>query len=321
MTGKKFNIWIAYSDLFTNLSTFLFIAAIGLFASLGSLAGDDVNEAPPCAIPTEVEQRLAATNMLVPIGLPVRVGESCRRYYKIDGYLFHSPSDNLEDFMADGLPMSETEARERVCSPLWLTLGLQLLENRQGRIILHGVGRADNGWPGGGPSCKPVLKAPPTDLLGYSNARIASDKIEQCYNQINAGNICIKVDKCRQQTDDGKRPPQTETCRQILAVRAWNGAEVSECLRHTASEQAETIDGICEALPTWKDFPDGGFVGDDMSQIARFPGTRPALWRRAGTSGFAKDAPVTASLDEVAQTILSKLPAGSVVVEVRLRAQ
>ena len=34
--GRKYNIWIAYSDLFTNLSTFLFISALGVFAAFGS---------------------------------------------------------------------------------------------------------------------------------------------------------------------------------------------------------------------------------------------------------------------------------------------
>ncbi|RYD48235.1 MAG: hypothetical protein EOP60_16050 [Sphingomonadales bacterium] len=317
MKGKKFNIWIAYSDLFTNLSTFLFIAALGVFASLGSMDETETEKAALCTIPAEVEQRLGATGMLTPIEAPKRVGSSCRRYYKIDGYRFHSRAPQLQAFMAEDRRMTLEEARERVCSPLWLTLGLQAFENQQGRIIVHGVGRMDNGWATGSPECKPELKVPATDHLGYG-AQAASEKIEQCYAGINAGNICSEVSKCRKQTDEGVRPASTAVCRQILAVRAWHGAEKSECLRKTAVAQAQTIASICEALPSWKYFPDGQFVDSAMSQIARFDETRPALWRRSGVSGFARDAPVTASLDDAAKAILSQLPAGTVVVEVRL---
>jgi hypothetical protein len=321
MSGRrKFNIWIAYSDLFTNLSTFLFIAALGVFASLGSMNNDKEEPQAACVIPEVVEQRLGETGLLAPLGPTVKVGSSCRRYYKIDGYHFRSPSAQLSEFTTETLRMTDGEAQDRICAPLWRTIGLQLFEDRKGRVIFHGVGRADNGWRTQRPECPGKLDVPAVNLLGFASARLASTKIEECYAGINAGNICNDVSRCRYETRDGVLPPASDLCRQILTVRAWNFAERSECLRETAALQADTIRRICQA-PGWKFFPEGDFVNSDMSQIARFGETRPALWRRTAATGFAKDAPVAASLDEEAQAVLSSLPAGTVVIEVRLGAE
>src|ERR1044072_9200662 len=99
--GKKLHVWIASSDLFTNLSTFLFISALGLLAAIGSgvLAPPGWGGSTPCAAPTRAAESLKQADGLVSevrLGAPEPV--HCVRYYRIGDFRFRSADASLGNF-------------------------------------------------------------------------------------------------------------------------------------------------------------------------------------------------------------------------------
>lgn len=313
--GRKFNIWIVYSDLFTNLSTFLFVAALGVFGGLGSAVVPPEPPAPSvpvtCDIPETVLRSLEAGSLLTPIE-PGSV--PCRRYYRIDGYAFQSWTSELWTFKANERALKPAEAFVKVCTPVWKAIAQRAFDDQLGRVIVHGIGRHGSLWPGQ-PSC-PRLKAPPSTLLTVPPGKSAIDAINECLAGVRAGTICSEIADC-----DWRRPAD-ELCRQAAAIRDWDRAETAQCLRTVAVDQAQALTTLCEGWVNHHKgvprFPTTDFAGEGMSTIARFDQTRPALWRRVGTSGFVKDAPVTASSDEGAQAMLASQPSGAIVIELRL---
>lgn len=326
--GKKFNIWIVYSDLFTNLSTFLFIAALGVFAALGSSnhrpGPREAEPARPCAIPTQIENSLTEVSLLKPMQEGQASGAVCERYYQLEGYGY-STSGNADwslrsDGRIDGQPLKTIDLQTRVCSPIWRAIGQQAFKDLDGSIVIHGLAREGGLWPDQD-RCAPVSKPPLIDLLGpryqvLGGAMRAIKDINQCLKKDPrnyAGSICDLIAPC-----DLDRPVEGP-CRQAAALRDWDLAETDACLHGKAEQQAAAVAGVCEAWVGNKTrFPTGNFDEPTMSAIARFDGTRPLLWRRVTSDGFGKDAPVTASSD-ARIAILSRPDPGAIVVELRLR--
>ena len=88
--GKKYNIWIAYSDLFTNLSAFIFISALGAFAAIGSgtRVSPGLGAFETCSIPNAVRAELEKDgSQLRRVGeglRPTGSREGCTEYYAVE---------------------------------------------------------------------------------------------------------------------------------------------------------------------------------------------------------------------------------------------
>lgn len=319
--GKRFNIWIVYSDLFTNLSTFLFLAALGVFAAIGSAnhrpGPDEAVQPVKCDLPAPLVGPLTAGEMLKPLGPAQRRGQTCYQLFEIDGHAFTDDDDKLAAFkrsgQADGASLGQPVLNMKVCKGVWLSLGRQEFKDLDGTIVFHGIARTDQGlWPHQ-KRCMAQDYPPsvPNLPLGKLKFQDLAAAITRCKSSKGTGPICDAVRDCDTQ-------PQTDRCVQAAALLDWDRARINRCVLVSAERQAASIARLCQAFRNDPEFPMFAFVQDGMSASARVKATLPTLWWRVSASGYGRDTASTAAMSDGSK-MMSKLRSGAVVVELRLR--
>src|ERR1044072_8649823 len=275
--GKKFNVWIAYSDLFTNLSTFLFISALGLFAAIGSgvLAPPGWGGSTPWAAPTRAAQSLKQADGLVS---EVRLGPQdrvdCVRYYRFCDFRFRSADGSLGNFQDEsGATLDEAAVLSRICMPIWRLISRRDFRASQGRLSFRGFATTNSEWPPGS-LCPRRGRGP----------RIMSMDIDYDGPHINVINGCRRdpqgtfpeyCDDILPCVNDGNG---NRLCREVQAVIDWDNRSRMACQQQAARPQAYTLYNICERAPADIRFQDQQLKDPQMVDEARDEGRRGLLW-------------------------------------------
>jgi len=313
--GKKFNIWIAYSDLFTNLSTFLFFASLGLFAALAGGRSAPDSQQPTCRVAEAAAADLLRQPSFV---TDIREGGTqpeCVRYYGLSTYRFRSADAHLRNLSnADGRALSEPEIVTHICQPIWRLIARRDFRANNGRLTLRGIAALENDW----------LTEPPCDPRREEEPRVRHDhmprgesigRIRAC--QINPRRsfpeACPDVLRCLR-WDVNDRP---DWCQDMFAVIEWDRRRRLSCHARATREQARTLFDICQSAPT----SGGGFVNrafnnGDYVDEARIDEQRPGLWERVGYDSHSKRPSDDTSTTGQRQP-LDALAAGAVVLEVQ----
>ncbi|HEX6374553.1 MAG TPA: hypothetical protein VFZ91_02420 [Allosphingosinicella sp.] len=311
--GKKYNIWIAYSDLFTNLSTFLFVSALGMFAAIGSglLAPPGWGGSSPCVIPTTIQTSMQAPDSLLQkaefkVGA-VRPQESCTEYYRIAGFRF--PLSHSTVFASDDGVGATPEDFKKICTPLWLTLMRAEFERLDGRITFVGIAEPgpDDHYPASCGAFKhgPHIEGLPTTITTLETIRRCQGK-----DQLKAYRMCRTVINCLKSTASQRE----SGCRDVVAEYDRHRLWAANCAKNAALAQALQVYEKCEPAPDQWGFPDYNFDSLEMVQGAGRRDRRRLSWRRVGFDAISRDG---LAQDLSADHPLAKAPAGSVLVRVQ----
>lgn len=319
MSGrKKFNIWIAYSDLFTNLSTFLFISALGIFAAVGSGAFGQLgpNGSQRCTVASEIgKAMIAESELLEYIGSVAYSRSSCAEYYRVRDVAFVGWGAERGYFKRTrpGPPqdrvLKRAEILKDICTPIWLTIPRKDFGAHNGRLIIQGSGTKKERWPE--PRCEQVVwtepairhdRLPPGPPIRAVRTcdRLRTDGIAT------ADPFCRDIEKCSVEA----AAKDYTLCAQVEAVRQWHGNNAAACRREAAQGQAGTLYRACALAPTDPNFPDGRLAGGVMEDDARHVQNIPRYWAKVDFSAPIEHSFATPSL-------LESQPGGSIVVELR----
>lgn len=311
--GKKFNIWIAYSDMFTNLSTFLFFASLGLFATLAGGTGSSDPD-PSCTIQEAAMASLRAEPTLV---TDIQAGDTqpgCVRYYGLSTYRFRSADANLRNLSnAEGRTLTEPEIVTHICQPIWRLISRHDFRANGGRLTLRGIAALENDWLTE-PECAPRPEEEPrVDLdhmpRGESIARIRGCQADPLHS---FPAVCSEILRCLR-LDINNRP---EWCQDIFAVIEWDRRRSLSCYARATREQARTLFDICQSAPTNGNFLGRPFNNGEYVDEARVGEQRPRLWERVGYDSYSK-VPSDAAATAGQRHPLDALAAGAVVLEVQ----
>lgn len=316
--GKRLNIWIAYSDLFTNLSTFLFISALGVFAAIGSGVMVSVGQGSQteCSIPAEIGQSLMAGNSLLKdLGKGAARADGragCVQYYRVDGYSFKS-ADPASFSDQNGRRPAPDELQTRLCQPIWLSLPLRAFDDVGGEIAFVGVGEANSkpAYPG---RCSAKPRDDPQIFdFPSTTVRSAISTIRECQiSGAHAYPVCAKTLACLKASPEDRN----EWCRLVIAAeRRGRQAELA-CAKSQAEPQAKALYDICESAPLDPGFPTQRFAGPEMMASAVKPDERRALWGRVGVDALMRDGPPPGTAATPSASPEMNQPAGSVLIEV-----
>ncbi len=318
--GKSFNIWIAYSDLFTNLSTFLFISALGVFAAIGSGVMVSVGQGSrtECSLPKGISQSLTADNSLLEAlgnGISRANGdEDCSQYFRVDGYSFKSADPASFSDERGHRPVPD-ELLRRLCQPIWLTLSLRTFDDVGGEISFVGVAEASNKptYPG---RCSAKPRGDPQiDGFPSTKVRSAISVIREC--QISGVSaypaVCQDVLNCLKR----KQGDRNGWCGKVAAAEQRGRQADLACAKAEPQQQATALYDVCESAPLNRNFPNQLFSHPNMVAGANTDDGLRALWGRVGVDALIRDGPVPT--DAAARTLLPpelQQAAGSVLIKV-----
>jgi hypothetical protein len=154
--GKKFNVWVVYADLFSNLSTFLFISAFGMFAALGSGAlrmPTGIVPNPPavgtaCSAKTPgldnalTDKPANYTSKFAPIAGQGLSQAKCAHYFIIKDYWFAQGQTDVVAFSPSGnirKKFNDATLYRVLCQPVW---GAALEAGNNWQVTLLGLASA-----------------------------------------------------------------------------------------------------------------------------------------------------------------------------------
>jgi hypothetical protein len=252
--NRKYNIWIAYSDLFTNLSAFLFISALGVFVAMGSRANKQPLDSGDgrCHQLAQVDSSItgAGWSLLTPMRPPPRqLGVPCSRYYRIGDYRFHTAQPFRGAFLnAKQQKLSERDVIERVCQPLWDTMSVPAFRRAHALVVFQGVATLNTDWKYPPVCPKRAWTGPPINHPAYARMvagthRTPGEALQHC-EQRGGYEYCQVVRRCR-----GSDPNESLDCRQVDQVRAWQAQEDLACLKGASELQVLTLYEICKGAP------------------------------------------------------------------------
>ena len=309
---KKYNIWIAYSDLFTNLSAFLFISAIGFFAAFGGGMAADLAPAA-CVSSAAATENLTASGLMQKIGRQPSGGADCVRHYRIGSNRFRSKWSHVEDFRSEGNESSQLSLLSQVCEPVWQTIARRDFRARGGRLVFRGIGAPINDWQSQ-PQCKRRLRDEPALMLAGMPARVPQmEVVSRCHRNPQAHSVCRIILNCVQSDS-----PRTAACRRVAALIAWDERMTRACYADTAREQAHTLFRVCERAPADENFQDQLFEDSRVfSDESRREDMRGSLWESVDYGAYVRPSLDARQSVDPSLGHLNSLPAGSVVIEVQ----
>jgi len=322
--GKKYNIWIAYSDLFTNLSTFLFISALGVFAALGSgrFPTPGLGAQSTCSVPAEAEQGLLKTpeGSTQPPSLVARLRSSndppldCVRYYRLGTARFASSDASLNNFRNPpdsgnllGRPVAPADILSRICQPIWLLISRRDFKSHEGRVVLRGIPSPDgDGWAQLPQQCEQREQEPKIRNWGVPENESQIGYIRACGRNVHAFNFCGEILNCLNRREGDRNL----ACQRVVAVEQWNRRATLACHEQAVRQQAQTIHRFCEAAPAHSNFQDQLYQRDVVTFVeeARYEDTRGVLWEQVSFDPHTRSSQ---------SSPLDALPAGSIALEVR----
>lgn len=321
--GKKFNIWIAYSDLFTNLSTFLFISALGLFAAFGSSTFAQLGPggSARCTVRSDIGDSVTGASALLEyVGSARESRFSCSEYYLIKDHAFVSANSGRGDFrhLRTLQPLSAERIFADICRPIWLAIPRKDFVGLRGRVVFQGIGSKDNSWRYQ-PQCQQLSRdAPRIDHPSFPEGWSAITAVNECDRPDRYDTaflpFCRDIAKCR----DPASQKLFSLCAQVAAVREWEAFSAATCRREAAQLQARTLYRMCERTPTNANFPDLRYLEDVFVEDARFPERRARFWGNVDYNAPIYDASAAAVAAAAKGRLpLHDQPGGSVVVELR----
>jgi hypothetical protein len=310
--GKKFNIWIAYSDLFTNLSTFLFISALGIFAAIGSGAFGQMGPrgSDGCTASSQVGQAMTKYSQWMEyVGSRPTSRSSCSEYYRLKDVSFKIWSPARGYLQYKGGELKRPELLKHICEPIWLAIVEPDSRRYNARVVLLGSGTANSAMPYE-PKCEQLAWGRPRiGNLEFRTGHAAREAVEACYSGSPRGGpsnaFCRSLEKCR----DPELAKDYSMCGQVAAARQWDDNASRACRREVARLQAGTLHRACALAPTDPDFRDGlveRIMNSDASNIE----TLADQWARVDFS-----APVEGRSPQ--RSAPPSQPGGSLLVELR----
>jgi len=269
---RHYNIWIAYSDLFSNLATFLFISAVGIFAALGSGAvGIPGPRQPQCRLAPPVAASLARPGSALR-EVDVRLaqeegGRGCGAYYMPGEYRFQSGTLNF--VLPTGAHATAADFREKICTPVWAALANGQFKGRISFIAVAAVKEVRE-YPR---TCGGPLPAA-SPLSGFPAHRKAADVIRECV--VTTGDpyhVCRHVRDCMNEAFDERGP----ACQGIWAAYMAASQSDAACRRQVAQTQAKLLYDQCAAAIG--PYEDGLFHRKGTKESARRDDGRQMLWQ------------------------------------------
>ena len=309
--GRKFNIWIAYTDLFTNLTTFLFISAIGIAAAYGSGLLDVVGLGTSSSCPAATELTMpirAEASLLVDADAEVEepnqgLRRGCSKYFRIDGVQFKAADRNLRQLQyRSGEPLPEKTLRQRVCVPIWRLLADDSFANAGGRITFVGLSLETSGYayPAecGDRAPGPLLTQFPTrkwqNVKGIRECQIQEkrrqERMARGENPKPTFDICETVFQClREHTggiDNGR-----QDCYDFVAAVRRDDQNTLACRKQWQDAQAKALFDFCESAQFASDFPSGKLDLTAKNTDAGRADVRQDSWSNVGFEGASVNGP------------------------------
>jgi hypothetical protein len=318
--GKKYNIWIAYSDLFTNLSTFLFISAIGVFAAWGSGVFDDVAAISPetarggCSVDAAAEANVEKTlgqadaegkaSLLAKLASFPEQGRQgeCTDYYTVPGVIQNVVQRNPsvdENTDLSGKRLTEEDWRSRFCDQIWLTNVHKDFDAARGRVTIMSVGAA----PGSSNAQKQCFGNRPREdaIRDFPQGRRGvprpppSEAIAQCEAEIPKGRnpyprtpeFCQRVLAC---LNPQSRVRDDEWCITVREARTRAQLYDKACGKMSAIMRARTLYQFCIGAPDSTKFPTHFLTGDNVIDSAHALDTFREQWRNVGYDAIVLEA-------------------------------
>lgn len=311
--GKKLNIWIAYSDLFTNLSTFLFISALGIFAAIGSGAFGQMGPrgSGGCTVSSDIGKAMTQySDWFEYIGSEAASKSSCSEYYRLKDVRFRLWKSERGYLTHQGRTVERPEMLKQICVPIWLAVPSKDFASAKGRVIIQGSGAWNADLPYE-PKCDQLVwSQPQIGNKTFDSGREASGAVDRCFKDLADGTsqdpFCNGIRNCR----DPEQAKQYPRCTQITAARRWEANAIQGCRRETARLQAGTLHQACALAPT----DDANFPANLADQIMKANEsdlqTLADYWSRVDFSAPIETPATPASG-------LPPQPGGSIVVELR----
>jgi len=258
----KLNIWIAYSDLFSNLTTFVFISALGMMAAFGS--GYDASKArnielarSVCLKDTDdIDAVLSRKAEGSSTGFEAAKGPDqppCSDYFSLRGYHFvpnaNKPGDNkrfgsrkpppdpLTRFVDDKeVPIAQSTMLERFCPVLFGAAVSKHLGEDAGELKIIGTASTESGL-----KC-PLLTTTYVPLPGIKKS-VSGAVLAACEDP----SILAKYPTACQLVGLCKQHPMVSGCHDVNDAVRLARANASACLEERGLQRAQAIKTKCTA--------------------------------------------------------------------------
>ena len=291
--GRKFNVWIAYSDLFSNLMTFLFISAFGMFAAIGSgvmfngQGSIDVLRSECIAPQRDVDAALHSQVSGHGYGfLEPDTDAVCETTYAVkdSGSLKKALREIWSDHRSPGyglpvdpmdLVVKNDQLMQKICPQLWTAAALKPLKYLSGHLEILAAVEA-----GAQVTACPSEAGPPPKWIPFRSSRYPFAGVRSCYVQFGEGrrlkgrdlahryrdysSICPVFEDCFSGLDSGR---ECETLMSDLLRRQVD--EKERCRIRDAVERASLLYESCRIAIRSKDWPWDDTVNTPNSMLQR----------------------------------------------------
>ncbi|HEY2071156.1 MAG TPA: hypothetical protein VGG48_16485 [Rhizomicrobium sp.] len=270
---KRFNVWIAYSDLFSNLAVFLFISAFGMLAAIGS-SNMPGTPSPPPSQPGCVKSLSDFDGSMLgksgpnfpsefspgPPGAPSQpIKMRCATLYTMPNYQFRNRKFDIASFLNERKSKKvggKTSVRERqdallhqMCEQLWGAVAREAMVNRNGQIILVGTDTADSA-----PVCsnRAETLAPEQKKILHDFSPRARQQIFDCQKHIYDDEKKLKLpEECTKFRGEHRdcygsdATRDTKECSDLFDYLEEAQLEQTSCLKAFAAQRAESLYDYC----------------------------------------------------------------------------
>jgi hypothetical protein len=283
--GKKFNVWVAYSDIFSNLSIFLFISAFGMFAAMGladNKHGFQVTMGGLCQAHS-IEEIAAMTDPVLKragSGNTVSIASAFSGIHsKIDPKEYPACGHLFGIEAAEKKPRAlNLDVGDGFCLPIWRSVTRKVMESYNGHITIEGtVDETRSASCKNDPDFKAIQKHAKHADYSITNSRgrdihysLSFDTYISC--GITDGNgiiraakkpnseICQVIVNCSKDKGDA----YYSDCRPVNELTDTFVWAEDSCLAKIAEKSAEYIYDRCQSVPARPGF-DGGTVQKPLS--------------------------------------------------------
>ncbi len=342
-SSKKFNVWIVYSDIFSNLTMFVFVSAFGMFAALG--APDDPGLPSVSGISCQETENVIRSAMSAPLDSDTsffqlyqpdtdgRNTGKCKVAFRVSDHQYPPSAQDLASLISSTgggrrrhpVPKDwHVTTMDSICTPIWMTATRQLLKNYNGRITITATADESIEKQCSPEKQKDYLKniTPFAFHLNGEEKLISMKDYLGCkifkrqgsfVAEKNKSALCSQISNCL----NLPRPPAGQCGRVVDFQESYDWSRRA-CLSTLASNRAQNLYQYCEVAATDRGFdrdllttnlPNGKKDGETIFENNKFHyGAASDAWRkRVQSIGHTVDAS-----DD------SKLPGNAIVVEVEL---
>jgi hypothetical protein len=270
--GKKFNVWVVYADLFSNLSVFLFISAFGMFAALGSGALTPrpgllphTTGHPDCSKQVLDTGDAFAGSKFTPISDKQLPPAGCAHYFALANYgyrrgstdiILNKGSANVTSFTPWGLPhgvVAEATFFGKFCAPVWTAA----LRARTSRLTIIGAASSASATSchAPGPIRHMQVRTASIPLPHGRSFAVTGQYIQACRSGGSA-RYCNVVRACPQYLDIKSNPKSKypRYCVDVNELDANDQQTPVQCLINVGQVRAQSFAQLCEKAVEWDYF-------------------------------------------------------------------